>query len=341
MAHLKKKVLLIDLDPQGHSTVGLGIRAPELPYSIYDVLSPQRVDQIPVREVIRHRGEGLFLLPSDTGLSRIESELALSDGREKRLVYFLERCRRHSLEWDYVILDCPPNLGVLTQNALTAAQEVIIPIEPSFFSLHGLGKISETIKEINEVRKDPLGLHALLTIFDSRTCFAQEVYDEVKKHFKNRMFRSIIHESVLLKEAASAGQSIVEYASDSVPGRDYENLAVEFLEREWDRLLPERELGWKNVVRSIYGPRRVLGGTLFQCQSANASHVEVAGDFNNWVPEPLVRRDRNGLWQKIIPITQGQYRYKFIIDGEWQLDPEHPVTRENAFGSRDSFLELV
>ncbi len=135
--------------------------------------------------------------------------------------------------------------------------------------------------------------------------------------------------------------TIVQYDQNSLAFRDYFNLAVEYLERECDRILPENELGWDNLLAHRFGPRRVMGGILFQFFSENARWVEMAGDFNNWVPEPLVRRDEQGLWQKVIPITKGIFRYKFIVDGEWQIDPDYPVHRENAYGTLDSYLELV
>jgi len=224
---------------------------------------------------------------------------------------------------------------------IEAADDVVIPIEPSFFSLHGLAKISETLETINSKRCVPINLHALLTIFDSRTRFVRDVYEEVKTHFKERLFKSIIHESVLFKEAASAGMSIVDYDRHSIAFRDYFHLAVEYLEREWDRRLPEQTLGWDRVLHERFAPRQVPGGVLFQALSPNAREVEIAGDFNNWVPESLARRSASGLWQKVIPVSPGSYRYKFIVDGEWQVDPYQPMQRLNDFGTIDSYLEIA
>ncbi|MBI3307179.1 MAG: AAA family ATPase [Candidatus Omnitrophica bacterium] len=342
LAHLGKRVLIVDLDPQGHSTCGLGIHAEKLSWTIYDLLKGGgHGRQTSWPEVLREISPNLYVTPSYSILSALEEELVYQPDCFKRLKHELEGESFSELKFHYVILDCPPNLGVLTFNALEAADEIFIPIEPSFFSLHGLGKISETVQAVNQRRPIPLELHALLTIFDSRTRFAREVYDEVKTHFKSRLFRAIIHESVLLKEAASAGESIVQYAMDSPPFRDYFNLAVEYLEREWNRLLPEEELGWENLLLNRYGPRRVIGGILFQIISKNARTVEIAGDFNHWIPESLVKRSEDGLWQKVIPIQRGSYRYKFIVDGEWQMDPEYPVQKQNDFGTYDSYLELV
>ncbi|MBI3313137.1 MAG: AAA family ATPase [Candidatus Omnitrophica bacterium] len=341
LASLGKKTLIIDLDPQGHSTCGLGLEAEKLTATLYDLLKSAHQKETSWKEVIREINANLYVAPSYSILSALEEELVFQPDHYKKLKLELESEAFGKLKFHYVILDCPPNLGILTFNGLEAADEVIIPIEPSFFSLHGLGKISETLQTVNGRRSIPIEVHALLTIFDSRTCFAREVYEEVKTHFKERLFRAIIHESVLLKEAASAGESIVQYAPDSPAYRDYFNLATEYLEREWDRLLPQEELGWENLLMNRYGPRRVIGGILFQIMSKNARTVEIAGDFNGWISESLIKRNDGGLWQKVIPIGKGTYRYKFIVDGEWQMDPEYPVQKQNDFGSYDSYLELV
>ncbi|MCM8776593.1 MAG: AAA family ATPase [Candidatus Omnitrophica bacterium] len=339
LAHLQKKVLLVDLDPQGHSTCGLGIQTEKLEYTLYDLLSRDRVTSGPVVSGILCKiNPNFWLLPSDNKLNDLEEELLKQPQRwlKEQLARFI--CQMH--DFDFVVLDCPPNLGMLTFNGLEAADEVMIPIEPSFFSLHGLAKISETIHEVNRRRKIPLEVHALMTLFDSRTCFAREVYDEVKTHFRDRLFRTIIHESVILKEAASAGQSVVQYDSNSSAFRDYFNLTVEYLKREWEHSLPPYTLGWENLMANRFGPRRAVGGILFQFLGKNARTVEVAGDFNRWIPESLIRRGPEGVWQKVIPVVRGEYRYQFVVDGQWQIDPYHPVQRENAFGTFDSYLEL-
>lgn len=341
LAFLQKNTLLVDWDPQGHSTCGLGINQKDFPHNLYEVLSPFQEKKPSIPELLCQVEPNLWLIPAYGILGALEEELANLYGKERRLREILDRIRNEQQDLEYAVIDCPPNLGILTLNALDAADEVFIPIEPSFFSLHGLAKMTETLQEINRRRSEAIETHALLTIFDSRTCFAKEVYQEVKDHFKEALFKTIIHESVLLKEAASAGKSITKYDPESGAFRDYLNLAVEYLEKEWDRLLPSQRLGWSNVINHLYGPRRVSGGVLFQAMSKNARGVEIAGDFNNWIPEPLLRRGFEGLWQKVIPITKGVFRYKFIVDGEWQLDPYQPLQQVNAFGTFDSYLELV
>jgi chromosome partitioning protein len=340
LASLQKKVLLIDLDPQGHSTCGLGINAEKQPFTVYDLLKPGGDSKPEFSKVICEINPSFWLLPSFVVLSRLEKDLAPLPDCEKYLRYLLTGHFEEISSFDFVIMDCPPNLGILTLNALDAADEIIIPLEPSFFSLHGLAKISETLHQLNQMRKTPIEVHALLTLFDSRTCFGKEIYDEVKTYFKDRLFKTIIHESVILKEAASAGKNIAEYAPDSTAFQDYFNLALEYLEKEIERNLPKDELGWSNVFRHFYGPRQVLGGVLFRVFNKNARSVEVAGDFNQWIPEPLRFSGEEGIWQIVIPVGAGRYRYKYIVDGEWQLDAFQPMQVENAFGTLDSFLEV-
>lgn len=340
LALLQKKVLLIDLDPQGHSTCGLGVTLKEEDPTLYELLSPREESKPEFTQTVKTLNPYLDLLPCHERLVSLEEELVPFYDREKRLKQLLGDLRSKGRLYDYAIIDCPPNLGLLTYNALEAAAEAIIPIEPSFFSLHGLAKISETLKTVNQRRLFPLQVNALLTIFDSRTRFAKDVYDEVKTYFQSKLFKTIIHDSVLLKEAASAGKSIVDYDSKSSAFKDYFNLAVEFLERQWEHKLPQENLGWSNIVKNKYGPRRVSGGILFQAFHKEARSIEIAGDFNQWIPEPLVRRDDKGLWQKVLAVEPGSYCYKLIVDGEWQMDPTQPAQRANVFGTYDSCMEI-
>jgi len=291
-------------------------------------------------QVIRSLYPDFDLLPSNAALNALEEECNFMPNNQLLLRELLARIKAQHARYDFVVLDCPPNLGILTWNALNAADEIIIPVEPSFFSLHGLGKISETIQVVNRSRSVPIEVHALLTIFNSLTSFSQEVHDEVRAHFKTQLFRTIIHENVSLREAAAAGQSIVQYAPGSSAFQDYLNLAVEYLERDWDRKLPSQELGWHKVFQNHFAPRSMPDGILFQFSNKTAATVEIAGDFNHWVPEPLVRRSDDGLWQKIIRVDMKTFRYKFIVDGEWQVDPSHPLQKENAYGGLDSYVEL-
>lgn len=338
---LQKQVLLIDVDPQGHSTCGLSIKTHKGMLTLYEFLSPLQHIAQPFSQVVKTLQPNFDLIPCDSNLNALEEEFSFIPNHYIVLKNLLSRIATEYKKYDFVILDCPPNLGVLTWNALTAADEVLIPIEPSFFSLHGLAKISETIQVVNQNREIPLVVHALLTLFNSQANFSQEIYEEVQAHFQNRLFHTIVHEHITLKEAAAAGQSIIQFAPQSAAFQDYLNLAVEYLEREWDRKLPQKDLGWDHFVENFFGPRSVSDGVLFQFLSKTASTVEIAGDFNHWIPEPLIRRSQDGLWQKVIAMNLRKFRYKFIVDGEWQVDPHQPKQKVNAYGGMDSVMELA
>jgi chromosome partitioning protein len=340
LARLNRRVLLVDLDPQAHTTVGLGILPERLNKTLYDLLCPGREGRVSWEEVVLELNPYLYLFPGDLRLNEFEAVFANHAHREKQLKSLFLFGLPSPVPFDFILLDCPPNLGLLTCNALEAAQEVIVPVEPSFFSLHGLAKISETLQRVADRRGISHSTNALLTLFDADDDFCQEVFQEVKKHFQDRLFHTIIHKDGLLREAASAGLNIADFEPASASYRDHMSLATEILEQgwRWDES-PEAEKG-EGFLRKIAGPRKVTGGVLFQCLAPGAREVFIAGDFNQWVGEALIRRNGNGLWQRVVPLPQGGYRYKFLIDGEWKLDPAAPQKLENPYGSFDSFVQV-
>lgn len=227
LAFVQKRVLLIDLDPQGHATCGLGVKAESLSRTAYDLLKSSD-PAAGISEALVNVGTFLHLVPSHVVLSVIEQELAGVPGRENKL---LNQLNQITSNYEFVIIDCPPNLGILTFNALRASGEVIIPIEPSFFSLHGLAKIFETIESLRQITEKSVEVHALVTRYESRVKLAQEVLGEVKHHFKEKTFANHIRENIKLREAAAAGKSIVDYDRKATGFQDYMNLAIEVIER--------------------------------------------------------------------------------------------------------------
>lgn len=340
LARLNRRVLLVDLDPQAHTTVGLGVYPEKLKQTLSDLLCPEEEKKPAWGETVLRLNPYLFLVPGDLRLCRFEEVFSNHPQREKQLKYLLLFSIPRTETFDFILIDCPPNLGLLTLNALEAAEEVIVPIEPSFFSLHGLAKISETLERVSEKRGRAHQAHALLTLFERRSHFSQEVYEEVKKHFGSRLFHTLIHENVALREAAGAGLSIADYDAESLGYRDHMSLATEILELGWkwdeNRERKAESPRWEQAT----GSRKVCGGILFQYYAPKAKEVLIAGDFNQWVGAPLFRRSGNGLWQRVIPITKGAWRYKFLIDGEWKVDPSAGSEKENPFGTRDSYIQL-
>lgn len=225
LAFLRKKVLLIDLDPQGHSTCGLGIKADFLPQTTYDLFQPHAPS---LSDISVYVNDHLWVAPTTISLSKVERELASSEDSFGQLSNAVENLKE---SFEYLIIDCPPNLGLLTYNALWASDEVIIPIEPSFFSLHGLAKIFETLRGLQEKSGKELRLHALLTRCEKRSRLGKEIKDEVQKHFNQQVFVNTVDENIRLREAAACGKSIVDFDRESTGFRNYMGLAIELIER--------------------------------------------------------------------------------------------------------------
>ncbi len=227
------RVLLIDLDPQGNATSGLGIDRLECEASIYDGL----VDDRPLEElIIATNTENLDLVPSTTDLAGAQIELVEHPRREFRL---RETISRFESDHDFIIFDCPPSLGLLTLNALAAANTVLVPIQTEYYALEGLGHLLQTIELIHEHLNPALSLEGiLLTMYDGRTNLSEQVASEVSSHFGELVFETIIPRNVRLGEAPSFGMPITEYAGSSRGARSYRDFAREFLARNGRTNMP-------------------------------------------------------------------------------------------------------
>ncbi|CAN5444952.1 sporulation initiation inhibitor protein Soj [soil metagenome] len=220
------RVLVVDADPQGNATSGLGVERESLSASVYDIL----VGDTEVATVVRATSvENLFLLPSDRSLAGAEVELVPMPTRERRL----RRALREAVDrYDYVLLDCPPSLGLLTVNALTAADSVLIPLQCEYYALEGLSQLMATIDLIREHLNPSLALQGVvLTMHDSRTALAGDVATEVRRHLGDRVFDTIVPRSVRLAEAPSYGRPIVQYSGTSRGALAYRSVTAELLRR--------------------------------------------------------------------------------------------------------------
>ncbi len=219
---LEKKVLLIDADPQANATSGLGIE--EVNFSTYNLLE----HSADVRDCIQATSSpNLDLIPSHIDLVAAEIELVDRDKREYMLKKALEPVKN---EYDYIIIDCAPSLGLITVNALTAADSVIIPIQCEYFALEGLGKLLNTIKNVQKIHNYDLDIEGLLlTMFDSRLRLSNQVVEEVNTHFPEMVFETVISRNVRLSEAPSFGESILKYDAECKGAVQYIQLAEEVL----------------------------------------------------------------------------------------------------------------
>jgi chromosome partitioning protein len=229
LAHQGKFVLLVDLDPQANATSGMGVSYEELSASIYEGLIGARG----VRGLIHQTAhEGLSILPSSPALAGASVELVNEPARERKLEEALLEIRN---DYDYIIIDNPPTLGLLTLNGLVAADSVLIPVQAEYYALDGLRQLLQTIRMVQQSLKPSLKiLGALITMFDPRTRLSNEVFNELYRCFPDRLFRSVIPRSVKLSEAPSFGRSILSHDPSSKAARAYERLAREVLYGEND-----------------------------------------------------------------------------------------------------------
>ncbi|MDO5655483.1 MAG: AAA family ATPase [Flavobacteriaceae bacterium] len=228
---LEKKVLLIDADPQANASSGLGIDIETIGNGTYEVLEHQILAKNAVHATA---SPNLDIIPAHVDLVAAEIELVDVENREYLLKKALEEIKN---EYDYIFIDCAPSLGLITLNALTAADSVIIPIQCEYFALEGLGKLLNTIKGVQQHHNPGLDIEGLLlTMYDSRLRLSNQVVEEVKNHFPNMVFETIINRNVRLSESPSYGESIIQYDADSKGAENYLHLANEFLKNNKDTI---------------------------------------------------------------------------------------------------------
>ena len=327
---LGRKVLLIDLDPQAHASLGLGVPPEEVETTTYDLLMDPRVK---VSDAVRKVGENLFIIPSSPVLSAIEQELSGKQGREGRL---LSKLTCAPGDFDYIVIDSPPSIGLLTFNALMASGEVIIPIDPSCFSVQGLEKLRETLELLERETNHVIAVHVLMSNVERRTAFSREIMDEVERSHGGVLLKTIVCHSVRYKEAAFRGMPIFGM-------KHVEHLQEEFLAlaREIEANAPtvavENIDDW--MVR-LHGPRRVTEGILFVLNAPNARNVYLTGEFTNWSREGIrmEKDEKTGFWKTVLHLEPGEYEYRFIVDGIWIKDSNNTDSVLNEFGQENSLL---
>jgi len=224
---LEKKVLLVDTDPQANSTSGVGYDPREIENGVYECL----IGKVKVKDIIiETKSPNLFLLPAHIDLVGAEIELVNVENRENMMKNALSEIIN---DFDYIIIDCAPSLGLLTLNSLTAAHSLIIPIQCEYFALEGLGKLLNTVKIVQRRLNPELTIEGLLlTMYDTRLRLSNQVVEEVKTHFQNLVFKTIIHRNVTLGEAPSYGETIIVHDSTSKGAINYLNLSQEIIDKE-------------------------------------------------------------------------------------------------------------
>ena len=333
LAEKGKKVLLIDIDPQAHATIGLGKRDENFSKTIFDMLSCP--DTTSINEAIISIDENLSLIPSHIILSAAEQQLAGVFGREDRLRQALESLN-HS--YHYTIIDCPPSLGLLTFNGLKACNEAVVPIEPSIYSFHGLAKLLEIVELLRHEQGHLISVKALATMMNLRTTFCREIIGNIQDSFGTSFYHTVIRSTVKLRESAYHALPVSRYDRMSTGYQDYGALAEE--------VVAEEELvqsDWQDALMVQYsGPQKVEKGVLFTLKAPHNATVLIVGDFNGWSTEQgeMKFTKEEEAWQCFVPLPPGQYHYKFIVNNEWIADPSNPRQEDNAFGGKNSVIHI-
>ncbi|MHC4624156.1 MAG: AAA family ATPase [Planctomycetota bacterium] len=405
LAEAGHRTLLVDMDPQSHCAVGLAVPEEQIEQSIYDVLiSKSRNEPIKLTEILWQISEKLQLAPASIDLSAFEQQMAGIAERECCLREVLGEVRG---EYDWAIIDCPPAVGLLTFSALRAATDVVVPVETGYFALHGLSKQLDTLSILCERCNHTVNVRVLASMYDIRTKMGREILAELRKHFADKMFKTVVNFNTKIKEAASLGQPICEYDPASKGNRDFRGLAeeivgsqenvqrheyvnslasqleaisatadelleaakprtqaIEVVETEIPKVAvaetaesaltavaeaPEAQIqaapeppATEAKLCDYYGVSQVSDAIVFATLYPRAQSVQIAGDFNNWQPAetPMEKIGKTGAWQTQLKLPAGKYRYRLVVDGQWQQDPYNEWTELNPFGDYNSVVEV-
>jgi chromosome partitioning protein len=332
LVRLEKRVLLIDNDPQGHATLAFGFRERDFSLSTYDLYL---TSDILVEDAFLEVQPGFHLVPAGVELSAVEQALARESGKDVRL---RNNLRRSSMDYDYVLIDCPPSVSLLTFNALLACNEVIIPVDPSSYSLQAVRKMRETLALLREKKGHDTVPHILMSDFDTRPRFVRTLMEELIELYDGDLLETIVHHTVRFKEAAGQGQPVVHFDPDSRAALDFRNLAREFCEQEVEVNVAALD----HWVAMLHGPQVSAAGVRFEADFPRAKTVRITGSFCDWSAKglPLEKR-KDSIWECHLALESGEHAYRFIVDGAWLPDPHNSKTQPNEFGGANSLVEVT
>jgi len=335
LAGMGKKVLFLDVDPQAHATSALGIELAgplESSFAIFDAFLNQEGLDIP--SLMRNKYDNLIVIGSHISLSTIEQKMAGIKNAVLALSSALTS--KDLMDFDYVIIDTPPNLGFLTLNAMHAAQNLIVPLDISSFSLNGVSHLQNILEISNNIGFKKPAVNFLITLFDKRSNFAKNFLEKAKDSLSDKLFNTVIRPNIKLREAALLGKVIFEHMPSANGAKDYA------------ALVEEMEPGLKGKPIDLKQPKEPIDSAkdrsdiLFKIYAPEAKLVHLAGNFSNWKLNEsfLMEKDRNGLWIKKMHLPEGTYYYKFVVDGEWRPDPENKLIENDRLGGINSILSV-
>jgi chromosome partitioning protein len=333
------RVLLIDMDPQGHASLGLGVAGAELA-SLYEILKGEyRLDEVIQSGVTR----GVDLIPGNISLAAAEHLLAERPDRDRQLARVLATLEER---YDFVVLDCAPALGLLSVNALRAADQIVIPVEPSLYSLDGIERLRETIHLLAGQYDIQPSVTLIANMFDIRTRIARNMLEMLESQLPIDLCATRIRNSVCVREAACHGLPLTEHAPHAPVTGDFRELAEELLGTILQRVRNETAHAIATQPDSPPAARTVaetdhLKEVVFRFDNMESKRVQIAGEFNNWIPDKNVETEiLDGSLQKILRVSPGGYEYRLIIDGVWQQDPANPKAAPNDMGGYNSLLNV-
>ncbi|MDH5765113.1 MAG: AAA family ATPase [Gammaproteobacteria bacterium] len=361
------QVLLIDMDPQGHASLGLGLKSKDTT-GIYEIFS----DEISLKDaIVPGVAENVDLIPATISLAAIEYMFTDMPEREKQLFNHLQTIKH---EYDYVVIDCPPSLGFLSINALRCANQVIVPVDTSIYALDGIDRLQETIDLLCKKYQYELPVTILPTMFDKRTLLSAKLKSHLDEKYKENVSSIVIRNSIRVREAACVGLPVIKYKAFCTSAIDYQRLShkiisndialatssepgnldivfdefdivndEEMLELE-EHIFRDVENSYQESLEAVPENNKTFAEkqkVILNYDQLSGKNLQIAGEFNNWIPDAGVETQETdeGL-QKILSVSPGLYEYNLIIDGDWQADPTNPKLVENQFGGENSVLEV-
>jgi chromosome partitioning protein len=364
----KKKVLLLDLDPQAHASLGLDIESQD---SIYNVISNITPRKLKIENIIKRVDNKFDIVPSNILVGTLEQELSDEIGRELKLVDIFKDIKD---QYDYILIDCPPSLGILTVNAIRVSHELIVPVETSRFSMQGVEHLLDIVHLVRDRLNHTVTCRVLVTMFDSRLRHSFSMLSKIKERFHGSLYDTIVHINVKLKEAAVMGKPVSTYDKYCRGSKDYFTLAkeiilIEKLESEQSETQQREQTAVEKLAekvkkkikskakekeaevqfsskmeRMIEDEVESIIPVKFSIDAPGAKSAYVTGSFNDWALDETCRlkEDKSsGEWAIDISLKPGVYKYQFIIDGVWREDPNNPKKERNSFGDINSLIEVT